>query len=45
MRLEVGLGLGLGYGAVNELVDDEWLVVGVRDGVMVGGGGWGLGRG
>ena len=43
MRLEVGLGLD--YGAVNELVDDEWLVVGVRDGVMVGGGERGLGWG
>ena len=43
MRLEVGLGLGLDIGAVNDLVDDEWLVVGVRDSVMVGGVGWGLG--
>lgn len=36
MRLEMGLTLGFGVGAVDELAYDEWLGVGVRDGVMVG---------
>lgn len=37
--------LGIGCGAINKLVDDEQLGVEVRDGVVVGVSGWGLGWG